>query len=93
MFKTITHLRPLAAPAAAIPLLGTLVILEQRHFDRNSALLLALLAGVAVAEILPAAALGLAFVALVLQSFKVFPVLLLSGVLSYAAVPVVVFSP
>jgi signal transduction histidine kinase len=91
MFTTITHLRFLAAPAAAMLLLGALVVLEERHFDRNSALLLALLTGVAVAEILPAAALGLVFVALVLQSFKVFPLLILSGVLSYAAVPVVVF--
>jgi signal transduction histidine kinase len=91
MFKTITHLRLLAAPATAALLLGTLLILEERHFDQNSALLLALLTGVAVAEILPAAALGLVFAALVLQSFKVFPLVLLSGVLSYAAVPVVIF--
>ncbi|MGY2745325.1 sensor histidine kinase [Arthrobacter sp. UYCu723] len=91
MFKTITHLRLLAAPATAMLLLGTLLILEQRHFDQNSALLLALLTGVAVAEILPLAALGLVFVALVLQTFKVVPLVLLSGVLSYAAVPVVIF--
>ncbi|MET3920304.1 histidine kinase [Arthrobacter sp. UYEF20] len=91
MFKTITHLRLLAAPATAMLLLGTLLILEQRHFDRNSALLLALLTGVAVAEILPVAALGLVFVALVLQTFKVVPLVLLSGVLSYAAIPVVIF--
>lgn len=91
MFKTIKHLRPLAAPATAVLLLGTLLILEERHFDQNSALLLALLTGVAVAELVPAAALGLVFVALVLQSFKVFPVVLLSGVLSYATIPVVIF--
>jgi signal transduction histidine kinase len=90
MFKTITHLRFLAAPATAMLLLGTLLILEQRDFDQNSALLLALLTGVAAAEILPAVALGFVFVALVLQSFKVFPLVLLSGVLSYAAVPVVI---
>ncbi|MBT2538445.1 sensor histidine kinase [Arthrobacter sp. ISL-69] len=92
MFKTMTnHLRFLAAPTTAVLLLGTLLILEERHFDRNSALLLTLLTGIAVAEMLPAAALGLVFVALVLQSFKVFPLILLSGVLSYAAVPVVIF--
>lgn len=91
MFKTIKHLRLLAAPATAGLLLGTLLILEQRHFDQNSALLLALLTGVAVAEILPVAALGLVVAALVLQSFKIFPLVLLSGVLSYGAVPVVIF--
>ncbi|XAS69492.1 histidine kinase [Micrococcaceae bacterium Sec5.7] len=91
MFKTIQSLRLLAAPAMAVLLMGTLLVLEERHFDQNSALLLALLTGIAVAELLPAAALGLVFVALVLQSCKVFPLVLLSGVLSYAAVPAVIF--
>src|SRR6476620_12576109 len=91
MFKPIQSPRLLAAPAAAVLLMGTLFVLEERHFDQNSALLLALLTGIAVAELLPAAALGLVFVALVLQSFKFFPLVLLSGVLSYAAVPVVLF--
>lgn len=91
MFTTITYLRLLAAPATAMLLLGTLLVLEHRHFDQNSALLLALITGVAVAGILPAAALGVVFLALVLQSVKVFPLVLLSGVLSYAAVPVVIF--
>ena len=92
MFKTTTrYLRPLAAPATALLLLVTLLILEERHFDQNSALLLALLTAIAVAELLPATALGLVVVALLLQSFKVFPLILLSGVLSYAAVPLVIF--
>jgi signal transduction histidine kinase len=91
MFKTIQSLRPLAAPAAAAVLLGALFILEERQFDQKSALLLALVTGVAVAEILPATALGLVFAALVLQSVKVLPLVLLSGVLSYAVVPVVIF--
>ncbi|CAI3792684.1 sensor histidine kinase [Pseudarthrobacter sp. MM222] len=91
MFKTIQSLRFLAAPATAVLILGILLILEQRHFDQNSALLLALLTGVAVAEMLPATALGLVFVALALQGLKVLPLVLLSGVLSYAAVPVVIF--
>lgn len=91
MFKTIQTLRLLAAPATAVLVLGVLLILEQRQFDENSALLLALLTAVAVAELLPAAALGLVFFALALQSLKVLPMVLLSGVLSYAAVPVVVF--
>ena len=91
MFKTITHLRPLAAAATAALLLGALLVLEQRHFDQNSALLLALLTGVAVAEILPGAALVLVLIALLLQGVKVLPLVLLSGVLSYAAVPVVIF--
>ena len=91
MFKTIQSLRPLAAPATALLLMGALFILEERHFDQNSALLLALVTGVAVAEILPAASLGLVLTALVLQSVKVLPLVLLSGVLSYAVVPVVIF--
>jgi signal transduction histidine kinase len=91
MLKTIHSLRLLAAPATAVLVLGILLILEQRHFDQNSALLLALLTGVAVAEMLPAAALGMVFAALALQSLKVLPLVLLSGVLSYAAVPVVIF--
>lgn len=91
MFKTIQSLRALAAPATAMLLLGALFVLEERHFDQKSALLLALVTGVAVAEILPAAALGLVFSALVLQSVKIFPLVLLSGVLSYAVVPVVIF--
>ena len=91
MSKTIQSLRLLAAPATAVLVLGILLILEQRHFDQNSALLLALLTGVAVAEMLPAAALGMVFAALALQSLKVLPLVLLSGVLSYAAVPVVIF--
>lgn len=91
MFKTIQSLRPLAAPATAVLLAGALFILEERHFDQKSALLLALVTGVAVAEILPAAALGLVFSALVLQGVKFLPLVLMSGVLSYAVVPVVVF--
>jgi len=91
MFKPLQSLRFLAAPATAVLLMGTLSVLEERHLDQNSALLLMLLTGVAVAEVLPAAALGLVFAALVLQSFKIFPLVLLSGVLSYAAVPVVIF--
>lgn len=90
MFKTIRSLRPLAAPATAVLLLGALFILEDRHFDQKSALLLALVTGVAVAEILPAAALGLVFAALVLQAAKVLPLVLLSGVLSYVVIPVVI---
>jgi signal transduction histidine kinase len=91
MFTSIPSLRFLAAPATAVLLAGALFILEERHFDQKSALLLALVTGVAVAEILPAAALGLVFAALVLQSLKIVPLILLSGVLSYAVVPVVIF--
>jgi len=91
MLKTIQSLRPHAAPATAVLLMGALFILEERHFDQKSSLLLALVTGVAVAEILPAAALGLVFAALVLQSVKVLPLVFLSGALSYAVVPVVIF--
>lgn len=91
MLKFIQSLRPLAAPAAAVLLLGAVFVLEERNFDQKSALLLALVTGVAVAEVLPAAALGLVFTALVLQSVKVFPLVFLSGVLTYAVVPVAIF--
>lgn len=91
MFTSIRSLRLLAAPATAVLLTGALFVLEERHFDQKSALLLALVTGVAVAELLPAAALGLVFAALVLQSLKIVPLILLSGVLSYAVVPVVIF--
>jgi signal transduction histidine kinase len=91
MLKIIQSLRPLAAPAAAVLLLGALFVLEERSFDQKSALLLALVTGVAVAEVLPAAAMSLVFTALVLQSFKVFPLVFLSGVLTYAVVPVAIF--
>jgi signal transduction histidine kinase len=91
MSKIIQSSRPLAAPAAAVLLLGALFVLEERNFDQKSALLLALATGVAVAEVLPAAALGLVFTALVLQSVKVFPLVFLSGVLTYAVVSVAIF--
>jgi signal transduction histidine kinase len=88
---SINSLRNAAAPVTAGLLLGMLLILEQRQFDQNTALLLALLTAVAVAECLPLAALAVVFTTLVLQSFKVFPFVLMSGVLSYVAVPFVVF--
>lgn len=88
---TIKSLRNTAAPVTAMLLLGMLLILEQRQFDQNTAFLLALVTAVAVAECLPFAALAVVFTTLVLQSFKVFPFVLMSGVLSYAAVPVAVF--
>ena len=71
---TTRYLRPLAAPATALLLLVTLLILEERHFDQNSALLLALLTAIAVAELLPATALGLVVVALAASEFQGVPV-------------------
>lgn len=91
MFKLFRQVRVLRGPLSGVLLLGTLLVLEQRTFDRNTALLLALVTAIAVAEMLPAVGLGWVFIALLLQTFKVFPLVLLSGVLSYAAIPLVVF--
>jgi signal transduction histidine kinase len=91
MFKSFQQVRQLSAPFCAVVLLGSLMVLEQRTFDRNTALLLALVTAIAVAEILPAIGLGTVGIALLLQTFDVFPRVLLSGVLSYAAVPLAVF--
>jgi signal transduction histidine kinase len=91
MFKSFPPVRLLTAPVSAALLFGTLLVLEQRSFDRNTALLLALVTAIAAAELLPAAGLGCVLVALLLQTLKMFPLVLLSGVLSYAAIPLVVF--
>ena len=91
MFNSFRRVRVLRAPLSGVLLLGTLLVLEQRTFDRNTALLLALVTAIAVAEALPGLGLGWVFVALLLQTFKVFPLVLLSGVLSYAAIPLVIF--
>jgi signal transduction histidine kinase len=91
MFTNLRHLRPAAAPACAALLLTALTVLEDRHFDKASALLVALVAAIAVAELLPTAALAFVVAALLLQAFQVFPLVLVSGVLSYLAVPLAVF--
>lgn len=91
MFTKIPSLRALAAPATAVVLILALAVLEDRHFDQKSALLLALVTAVAVAEMLPPAALGLLILALSLQSFRIFPLVFQSGVLNYAVVPVALF--
>ena len=91
MFTKIPSLRVLAAPATAAVLILALAVLEDRHFDQKSALLLALVTAVAVAELIPAAALGLILVALTLQCLRVFPLVFQSGVLNYAVVPVGLF--
>ncbi|NOJ61635.1 histidine kinase [Arthrobacter sp. 260] len=72
-------------------LLVSLFVLEQRHFDSSSALLLALLFAVAAAELVPAAAMIFVLIALGLQATGIMPPVILSGVSSYVAVPVVIF--
>ena len=91
MFTKIPSLRVLAAPATAAVLILALAVLEDRHFDQKSALLLALVTAVAVAELLPAAALVLVLAALTLQSLRAFPLVFQSGVLNYAVVPLALF--
>src|SRR5687767_14982620 len=82
--------REAAAPATALAVLLALLVLEQRGFNRDSALLFALLSAVAAARIFPAGALAFAAGALLLQAFKVLSVVMVSGVLSYLAVPLVI---
>ncbi|MEJ1179851.1 MULTISPECIES: sensor histidine kinase [unclassified Pseudarthrobacter] len=82
--------REAAAPATALAVLLALLVLEQRGFNRDSALLFALLSAVAAARIFPAGALAFAAGTLLLQAIKVLPVVMVSGVLSYLAVPLVI---
>lgn len=82
--------RDAAAPATALAVLLALLVLEQRGFNRDSALLLALLSAVAAARMFPAGALAFATGTLLLQAFKVLPVVMVSGVLSYLAVPLAI---
>ncbi len=83
--------REAAAPATALAVLLALLVLEQRGFNRDSALLFALLSAVSAARIFPAGAMAFAAGTLLLQAFKVLPVVMVSGVLSYVAVPLVIF--
>lgn len=91
MFPHLKRLRRLAgsaaAPSTALAVLLALVVLEQRGFNRDSAVLFALLSAVAAARLIPVSALGFVAGVLVLQTVKVAPGLMVSGVLSYMAVP------
>ena len=82
--------REAAAPATSLAVLLALLVLEQRGFNQDSALLIALLSAVAVARLIPVGALAFAAGVLLLQSLKVLPVVMVSGVLSYVAVPLAV---
>jgi signal transduction histidine kinase len=82
--------RQAAAPATALAVLLALLVLEQRAFNRDSALLFALVTAVAVARLIPLGSLAFAAGALLLQAFKVLPVVMVSGVLSYVAVPLAI---
>lgn len=82
--------RQAVAPATALAVLLALVVLEQRGFNRDSALLIALLSAVAVARLIPQGALAFVAGCLLLQSLKVLPVVMVSGVLSYVAVPLAI---
>ncbi|MCU1515669.1 MAG: Signal transduction histidine kinase [Pseudarthrobacter sp.] len=82
--------REAAAPATALAVLLALVVLEQRGFNRDSALLIALVSAVAAARMMPTGALAFVAGALLLQALKVLPVVMVSGVLSYVAVPLAI---
>lgn len=94
MFPLLKRFRRLAnttaAPVTALVVLLALLVLEQRGFNRDSALLVALLSAVAAARLIPLGALAFAGAALLLQSVKVLPAVMVSGVLSYVAVPVAI---
>jgi signal transduction histidine kinase len=79
-----------AAPVTALAVLLALLVLEQRGFNRDSALLVALLSAVAAARLVPLGALAFAVAALLLQSARVLPAVMVSGALSYIAVPVAI---
>ncbi|WP_426997159.1 sensor histidine kinase [Pseudarthrobacter sp. N5] len=88
---TAALVRPAAPPATALAILTALMVLEERGFNRDSALLLALVAAVAGAQLVPLGAMAFTSAALILQAFKVLPVVMVSGVLSYVAVPLALF--
>jgi signal transduction histidine kinase len=79
-----------AAPATALAVLLALLVLEQRGFNRDSALLVALLSAVAAARLIPLGALAFTAGVLLLQSVKIVPAVMVSGVLSYVAVPLAI---
>lgn len=85
------RLSSLAAPGCAAALVLWLSALEDRQFNANSALLLALGLAIAVADTIPFVALAFAGCALVAQATGAFPSILVAGVLPYCAVPFVVF--
>ena len=82
--------RQTAAPVTAAAVLLALVVLEQRGFNRDSAVLFALLTAVAAARLIPLGALAFVAGVLVLQTFKMAPGVMVSGVLSYIAVPLAI---
>ncbi|UXM91144.1 sensor histidine kinase [Paenarthrobacter sp. JL.01a] len=91
MTPRIRALRPAAAPLAGLGMLVALMILEERNFDSASALLVALAAAVAAAELIPVPAVIFAFAALGFQAFGIFPDLMLSGATPYVCLPVLFF--
>ncbi|WP_457963989.1 histidine kinase [Arthrobacter sp. D1-29] len=82
--------RQAAAPVTSAAVLLALVVLEQRGFNRDSAVLFGLLSAVAVARLIPLGALAFVAGVLVLQTFKLAPGVMVSGVLSYIAVPLAI---
>ncbi|MFE4194796.1 sensor histidine kinase [Paenarthrobacter sp. NPDC056912] len=91
MSTSIQAFRPAAAPLAAAAMLMALMILEERGFNAASAVLFALTAAVAAAELVPVPAVIFAFAALGLQAFGVFPPVMLSGASPYVALPALFF--
>ena len=84
-------LRPAAAPGAAAAMLVALMILEERGFNPASAMLIALTAAVAAAELVPVPAIIFAFGALGLQAMGAFPSVMFSGATPYVALPLLFF--
>ncbi|MBT2532691.1 hypothetical protein J7E83_11265 [Arthrobacter sp. ISL-48] len=82
--------RQAVAPATALAVLLALIVLEQRGFNRDSAVLIALLSAVAAARLIPLGALAFGACVLLLQSTKILPGVMVSGVLSYVAVPLAI---
>ncbi|MDQ0102528.1 signal transduction histidine kinase [Paenarthrobacter nicotinovorans] len=91
MSPRIQALRPAAAPLAGLGMLVALMVLEERSFDSASAVLVALTAAVAAAELVPVPAFVFAFAALGFQAFGIFPSVMLSGATPYVCLPVLFF--
>ncbi|MET4539444.1 signal transduction histidine kinase [Arthrobacter bambusae] len=91
MSTSIQALRPAAAPIVAAAMLVALMILDEHGFDSASAVLFALTAAVAAAELIPVPAFIFAFAALGFQAFGVFPSVMVTGATQFVMLPVLIF--
>ncbi|WP_426298991.1 sensor histidine kinase [Arthrobacter sp. R-11] len=91
MPKLLRRCTPLAAPATAAALLGVFILVDGRGFDRSAAVAIGLCTAVAAARLVPQSSLAFSGVVLLAQLGGLFPGVMMSGVLCYAAIPLAVF--